>query len=281
MTIEDPDNPGLHLFTFSKILPVPKIFEGMVCGGATVAGEQVDRWFDEKQPDGSTSRQLTEAEREQADKTGCSDPLDWKSENWGTQWNACRPNIRIEDDEVVVHFETAWAPPMPIINELCRRLPNLSVDITFADQFELDKKTFARNRFKGSYAPPKKLREVKVTVAIAVPAGSEEQAVHFGRRRARQTLYDKSPVKSFVMGDTQAAPSEHNPGTYNTELALTAKVETTNGERACALVQSALEKPSPIFLIGNQMWPTTVMTAGVAKPPELPPPAPQLPAPGP
>ena len=41
---------------------------------------------------------------------------DWRVENWGTKWDGY--DGRISDDGSVFTFDTAWAPPLPIIKKL-------------------------------------------------------------------------------------------------------------------------------------------------------------------
>ena len=41
---------------------------------------------------------------------------DWRVENWGTKWDGY--DGRISDDGSAFTFDTAWAPPLPIIKKL-------------------------------------------------------------------------------------------------------------------------------------------------------------------
>jgi len=50
----------------------------------------------------------------------------WCVDHWGTKWNA--DEVRIEDKklgEVTIHFNTAWAPPNPVIKELSFFFPSI------------------------------------------------------------------------------------------------------------------------------------------------------------
>ncbi len=47
---------------------------------------------------------------------------DWCAKNWGTKWNANAP-VYLPQYRTMM-FETAWAPPMPVIRELHRRFPD-------------------------------------------------------------------------------------------------------------------------------------------------------------
>lgn len=52
---------------------------------------------------------------------------DWRCKNWGTKWNACDTEVAREGDAILLSFDTAWAPPIPIFKEVARRFPNLTI----------------------------------------------------------------------------------------------------------------------------------------------------------
>lgn len=61
---------------------------------------------------------------------------EWCVEQWGTKWPAHR--VRIEEvdtyeDEgsVVIHFSTAWTPPLPIIRTAARLYPDLMFELRY------------------------------------------------------------------------------------------------------------------------------------------------------
>lgn len=63
---------------------------------------------------------------------------DWNTENWGTKWNAYQVkylNRSYDDDktvfEILVKFETAWSPPMPVLEELSKEF---EVEFTYKDE---------------------------------------------------------------------------------------------------------------------------------------------------
>lgn len=59
-------------------------------------------------------------------KSGTEQDLTWYDEHcqkWGTKWNAYSIHVESEWDggdccEMEIHFDTAWAPPFPIIRRL-------------------------------------------------------------------------------------------------------------------------------------------------------------------
>lgn len=47
---------------------------------------------------------------------------DWNNKNWGTKWNALEPNdVELQDNELTILFNTAWNPPVPVMEELIRK----------------------------------------------------------------------------------------------------------------------------------------------------------------
>lgn len=58
----------------------------------------------------------------------------WRAQNWGTKWNASEVELseHHETGEPVIWFETAWAPPMPIIEKLSREFPEAVIRIDFS-----------------------------------------------------------------------------------------------------------------------------------------------------
>jgi hypothetical protein len=54
---------------------------------------------------------------------------EWCNNNWGSKWGFCNCEI-IEDNEenLIVRFETAWSPIVPLITKISELLPNLRVE---------------------------------------------------------------------------------------------------------------------------------------------------------
>lgn len=59
---------------------------------------------------------------------------DWCIANWGTKWNISDAQTemeRISDDEVILHFSTAWSPPLPVIDAWGQKNPTLTFDLAY------------------------------------------------------------------------------------------------------------------------------------------------------
>lgn len=46
----------------------------------------------------------------------------WRAKNWGTKWNAYNSTRLLEDDKVILEFDTAWTIPYPIVIFIANRI---------------------------------------------------------------------------------------------------------------------------------------------------------------
>lgn len=59
---------------------------------------------------------------------------DWKIDNWGTKWNACNTSKPEQSDgELIYHFETAWSPPLPVIQAMMEHHKKLDFYFTYEE----------------------------------------------------------------------------------------------------------------------------------------------------
>jgi len=57
----------------------------------------------------------------------------WENNNWGVKWGACEPCMsRNGDTEAVYSFDTAWSPPIKMMDAFIEQYPSL----TFTLQYE-------------------------------------------------------------------------------------------------------------------------------------------------
>ena len=70
---------------------------------------------------------------------GCKSPNDWCCKNWGTKWNARHPEkpevtkLKRRTD-VTYRFDTAWAPPEPVLRKLSHLFPKLDFHLYWEDE---------------------------------------------------------------------------------------------------------------------------------------------------
>jgi hypothetical protein len=69
------------------------------------------------------------------EKHGATDWYDWSIKRWGTKWNAYSVVAGKSDErEATVTFETAWSPPLPVLDELAKRFPKAYLRLIWCDE---------------------------------------------------------------------------------------------------------------------------------------------------
>ena len=115
-----------HRLDFMKIHPYPKELD------ITAGREGAD--------DSPEQRALVAAEEANLKKHGYKNWYDWCVNNWGTKWNAGGDNdaMQVDYDEDVgnqgialFQFDTAWAPPLGVMEKLMETHPELSIECRY------------------------------------------------------------------------------------------------------------------------------------------------------
>lgn len=57
---------------------------------------------------------------------------DWCCNEWGTKWNSCEPQWCLE--EGILYFQTAWSAPIPIMEAIAKKYPDLTFTHRWADE---------------------------------------------------------------------------------------------------------------------------------------------------
>lgn len=97
---------GESPFDFEKLIPYPEEFRRL--------DEIAEAWDSER-------RSNPDAERGPRPKDGFnSGGYEWCVKNWGTKWPATAIQVETASEtvsglQVVIHFQTAWTPPKPVI----------------------------------------------------------------------------------------------------------------------------------------------------------------------
>lgn len=69
--------------------------------------------------------------------TGYLNWYDWSVANWGTKWDAYELKVlKDTPDQLKFRFQTAWAPPIPVLNKLMEMYPDLNFKCRGRDEFE-------------------------------------------------------------------------------------------------------------------------------------------------
>ena len=115
-----------HRLDFMKIHPYPKELD------ITAGREGAD--------DSPEQKALVAAEKSNLKRYGYRNWYDWCVNNWGTKWNAGGDNdaMQVDYDEDVgnqgialFQFDTAWAPPLGVLEKLMETHPELSIECRY------------------------------------------------------------------------------------------------------------------------------------------------------
>jgi hypothetical protein len=63
---------------------------------------------------------------EESDEGLCRD-------KWGTKWNASDCDLKDDTDSITIWFETAWSPPIPIMEALTKKYTALSFTLEYSE----------------------------------------------------------------------------------------------------------------------------------------------------
>ena len=106
----------------------------MHTGWMKIDGVEVERWRDVEVDGVKLQTPVTPEEQfELLEKYGC---LDWYAcgiQNWGTKWDVDNIPWYVAPGSISVSFDTAWSPPTPVVIELSRRYPKVSVRHAYSE----------------------------------------------------------------------------------------------------------------------------------------------------
>lgn len=134
---------GDCVLDFNRFVPYPKQYAD--------ADEAVDKWdamWRDKINDMGDGAVAAFTGKHPRPESGFSDGgRAWCVNNWGTKWNACKTTIESSStDKIFYHFNTAWAPPIPVIRKMGEILPNLKFSLEYWEcgagyqgEFSMDK----------------------------------------------------------------------------------------------------------------------------------------------
>lgn len=124
-------------FDFSNIIPYPEEFlvKDLLSQEREVLFERELFVFVTEHPD----RKLSESYAAVRDRLPRIDDgynhggSQWRTQNWGTKWNACESRMMFDSNEKAVHykFNTAWSPPYFVILEASKKFPKLRFSLQF------------------------------------------------------------------------------------------------------------------------------------------------------
>ena len=131
-------------FDFNSIVPMPPELMMIQSGFCTIGGQRFGQWY-EMGDDGAPQGITPEMEIAIKKKTGgFKGWYDWSCHNWGTKWNARHlddtPEYQagVKHSTVIYRFDTAWAPPIPVLLALSKMYPNAHLELNWEDEGDND-----------------------------------------------------------------------------------------------------------------------------------------------
>lgn len=124
---------------FFKIVPIPDILSEICSGGRMINGKKCNEWRKITIRDKVKIVAIPKIELKKLKaKYGVTNLIDWCYLNWGTKWSACDGDL-ISDwngtidgiGRVEFTFNTAWSPPIPIMDALIKRYPKLEFNLRY------------------------------------------------------------------------------------------------------------------------------------------------------
>jgi hypothetical protein len=124
------DESWMQHFDFNAFIPYPEHFRA-----ADVAARAWDREASKRREAGED---ISWGDRP---KDGFNQGgYEWCAENWATKWPATETRLGerkeyelVAGKEVrqMIHFSTAWAPPLPVVRKAAETFPNLTFDLRY------------------------------------------------------------------------------------------------------------------------------------------------------
>lgn len=123
---------------FDTFAPMPAELRGTRSPVKVVTEAELAEWLIEKEANKDKpfmyedSRPITAKEQSELfRKYGADNWYDWAINNWGTKWGAYDS---MEESDGSIRFDTAWATPYKALLILSQKYPDITIDVTFADE---------------------------------------------------------------------------------------------------------------------------------------------------
>jgi hypothetical protein len=125
---------------FEQFIPMPDLLHHTVSGGRRFEGsnEMLHEWYaadpGAMKSEDRGERRFTLEEDEQLATIGFRSWYDWSIANWGTKWNAGTDTQADRTDrEATYTFDTAWAPPEPVVAAMAAQFPLLKFQLDYSE----------------------------------------------------------------------------------------------------------------------------------------------------
>jgi len=118
-----------------QILGYPWAREALISTIGALRDHLRARYLEHPEPGLPTLDDFAERIRANVAKHGAEDWYRWCVEKWGTKWNAYDCTVgKTGDGEVQYTFDTAWSPPLPVLDVLAAKFPDLHFRLAWTDE---------------------------------------------------------------------------------------------------------------------------------------------------
>ena len=126
---------GEFEFSFNKVIPFPEELKGISFPVNIVSQEEYEE--QQKNPNSSPNprskynKPITkDMSNNLIKKYNYNNWYDWSNANWGTKWDIINDRLAFNYNEdsynIILLFQTAWSPPVPVIEKLKKMFTKIS-----------------------------------------------------------------------------------------------------------------------------------------------------------
>ena len=116
-------------FKLNQTVPMPQILRDVCTGSCMIDGVRHNTWKEIEVDGKRVQIAFTQEEKDEFKKIGYPSWYEWAIANWGTKWDVQEANTLISDEYIIVHFDTAWSPPVNWLETVSTMYPLLKFEI--------------------------------------------------------------------------------------------------------------------------------------------------------
>ena len=127
-------------YSLEDLFPMPDILSKTIAPSVTAIGQEYANQIEieiaeregKKVPEPiPCSNNTEEKQTKLIKKYGHSDWYEWKNDNWGTKWILDFDLVDSMNEKLIYTFDSAWAPPIPLLEKISSEYANLKFSITY------------------------------------------------------------------------------------------------------------------------------------------------------
>jgi hypothetical protein len=116
-------------FDFEKVIPYPEKFKQMDKEYGEIEASLKGQYNNEARNKAFEAYKKKYGQTDTYPKDGFnSGGHVWCNQNWGTKWNV---DNNVEINKQIISFDTAWTPPLPVIEALAKQHPKVKFQLKY------------------------------------------------------------------------------------------------------------------------------------------------------